>query len=124
MTIAGPLYGADKWMAYRSSELFVLPSHQENFGIAVVEALASGCPVLISDQVNIHREITAAGVGVVLPTDQNDIARELKRWMDDENLRREAGGRGPAFVRQRYDWNVIAGHWASHYERLVTAATR
>ncbi|MFN3589694.1 MAG: glycosyltransferase, partial [Spirosomataceae bacterium] len=46
-------------------DAFVLPSHQENFGIAVVEALACGKPVLISDQVNIWREISESGGGLV-----------------------------------------------------------
>jgi glycosyltransferase involved in cell wall biosynthesis len=120
----GMLRGRERIEAFVDADLFVLPSYQENFGIAVVEALASGCPVLISDQVNIHREITAGGVGGVVPTEQNALADELKRWLDGENLRRAAGARGPAFVRARYDWNVIARHWAGHYARLPKGATR
>ena len=54
------LTGDAKWGALYGCEAFVLPSHQENFGIAVVEALACGKPVLISNQVNIWREIEAA----------------------------------------------------------------
>ena len=55
----GMLGGAAKWGAFRGAEAFVLPSHQENFGIAVAEALACGTPVLISNQVNIWREVLA-----------------------------------------------------------------
>ena len=120
----GMLRGGERIEAFVDADLFVLPSHQENFGIAVVEALASGCPVLISDQVNIHREITAGGVGVVVSMDVESIRRELNRWMTEGHLRLEAAARAPAFVRSRYDWNVIAQHWAGHYARLVKDGSR
>jgi glycosyltransferase involved in cell wall biosynthesis len=119
LLFTGMLRGRDRIEAFVDADLFALPSYQENFGIAVVEALASGCPVLISDQVNIHREITAGGVGGVVPTEVEPLTRELGRWMGDQNLRREAGARGPAFVRERYDWNRIAEHWAAHYASLA-----
>lgn len=61
----GMLQGEAKWGAYHGCEAFVLPSHQENFGIVVAEALSCGKPVLISDKVNIWREIAAAGAGFV-----------------------------------------------------------
>lgn len=63
----GMLSGDAKWGAFYGCEAFVLPSHQENFGIAVAEALACSKPVLISNQVNIWREIEDAGAGLVRP---------------------------------------------------------
>ena len=65
ITWTGMLSGTMKWGALRSAEVFVLPSHQENFGIAVAEALAAGTPTLISNKVNIWREIEADGAGIV-----------------------------------------------------------
>ena len=59
------LEGAVKWGALRGAEAFVLPSHQENFGIAVVEAMACGVPVIISDKVNIWPEIAQDEAGIV-----------------------------------------------------------
>jgi glycosyltransferase involved in cell wall biosynthesis len=78
---AGMLTGDLKWGAFRAAEAFVLPSHQENFGIAVAEALACGCPVLISDKVNIWREIEAAGAGIVAPDDAAGTLDLLQRWV-------------------------------------------
>lgn len=75
------LEGDAKWGAFYGCEAFILPSHQENFGIAVVEALACGKPVLISDQVNIHNEIEAAGAGLVDEDTVNGTRRLLKNWL-------------------------------------------
>lgn len=66
-----------KWGALRAAEAFVLPSHQENFGVAVAEALACGRPVLITDRVNIWREIQSAGAGIVSHDDQKNLTRAL-----------------------------------------------
>jgi glycosyltransferase involved in cell wall biosynthesis len=65
VTWTGLLQGDLKWGALHAADVFVLPSHQENFGVAVVEALACGLPVLISDQVNICQEIEQDGGGLV-----------------------------------------------------------
>jgi glycosyltransferase involved in cell wall biosynthesis len=64
-TWTGMLGGSLKWGALRAAEVFVLPSHQENFGVVVAEALAAGVPALISNKVNIWREIEADGAGMV-----------------------------------------------------------
>jgi len=61
----GPLYGAEKWAAFYGCEAFILPSHQENFGIAVVEALACGKPVLISNKINIYIDIYNSKAGLI-----------------------------------------------------------
>jgi glycosyltransferase involved in cell wall biosynthesis len=81
ITFAGPLYGEEKWGALAAAEVFALPSHQENFGIAVAEALASGLPVLLSDKVNIWREIVADGAGLAEPDTMEGAARLLERWL-------------------------------------------
>jgi glycosyltransferase involved in cell wall biosynthesis len=69
-----------KWGAFYASEAFVLPSHQENFGIAVAEALSCGLPVLISDKVNIWREIEADGAGLVAPDTLQGTRSSLNVW--------------------------------------------
>lgn len=63
----GMLHGELKWGAFRAAEAFILPSHQENFGIVVAEAMACRTPVLISDKVNIWREIESSEAGFVEP---------------------------------------------------------
>jgi glycosyltransferase involved in cell wall biosynthesis len=78
----GMLLGPAKFGAYAAAEAFVLPSHQENFGIVVAEALASGLPVLISDQVNIWQEIVECGAGLVEADTLEGTSRLLRRWLE------------------------------------------
>lgn len=77
----GILEGERKWGALAGAEAFVLPSHQENFGIAVAEAMACGRPVLISDKVNIWREIVAGGGGMVGEDTRTGTADLLGRFL-------------------------------------------
>jgi glycosyltransferase involved in cell wall biosynthesis len=77
----GMLTGELKWGALAAADAFVLPSHQENFGIAVVEALACGTPVLISNKINIWREIDADGAGYVANDDLAGTSELLERWI-------------------------------------------
>jgi len=81
ITWTGMLQGDLKWGAFHSADAFCLPSHQENFGIAVAEALACGKPVLISDKVNIWREIAQDGAGLVAPDTLAGTIDTLQRWL-------------------------------------------
>jgi glycosyltransferase involved in cell wall biosynthesis len=80
VSFPGMLSGHLKWGAYRAADAFVLPSHQENFGIAVVEALACGLPVLISNKVNIWREIEADRGGLIAEDSLEGTLRLLHSW--------------------------------------------
>ncbi len=81
ITWTGMLAGDLKWGALRVAEAFVLSSHQENFGIAVAEALACNVPVLISDKVNIWREIQTDGAGLTAPDTQAGTTALLEAWL-------------------------------------------
>jgi len=81
ITWTGMLLGDLKWGAYYASEVFCLSSHQENFGIVVAEALACGRPVLISNKVNIWREIETDKAGFVESDTVEGTLRNLERWL-------------------------------------------
>lgn len=76
----GMLSGDAKWGAFYSCEAFILPSHQENFGIAVAEALACRKPVLISNQVNIWREIQNSNAGLIAEDTVSGAIKLLIQW--------------------------------------------
>ncbi len=113
----GMLTGDAKWGAFYGCEAFVLPSHQENFGIAVAEALACGKPVLISNQVNIWKEIADSGAGLVADDKESKIQEMLADWLHLSNDEKKIMG-----VRAKSCFeNHFAINAASH--RLVEALT-
>ncbi|MEI6561011.1 MAG: glycosyltransferase [Verrucomicrobiota bacterium] len=89
ITWTGMLLGDEKWGAFQASEAFVLPSHQENFGISVAEALSASLPVLISNKVNIWREIEQEAAGLVENDDLPGTYALFKRWLDLDAQKRE-----------------------------------
>jgi len=86
----GMLQGETKQAAFGIADAFVLPSHQENFGMAVVEALAAGLPVLISNRINIWREVDQDGAGYVESDDSSGTLRLLNRWVAAPQSARDA----------------------------------
>jgi glycosyltransferase involved in cell wall biosynthesis len=86
----GMVKGQDKWRLMRSADVFCLPSHQENFGIAVAEALACGVPVLITDKVNIWREIVDHGAGYASSDTLDGVIEILKNWMCTSTVAKDA----------------------------------
>jgi glycosyltransferase involved in cell wall biosynthesis len=97
----GMLAGDSKWGALYHCDASVLPSHQENFGIAVVETLACGRPVLISDQVNIWREIKEDGAALVQPDTVEGTTRLFAEWtaLSAEAKSKMAASSKPCFQR-------------------------
>jgi glycosyltransferase involved in cell wall biosynthesis len=88
ITWPGMISGDVKYGAIKAAEVFVLPSHQENFGIAVAEALACGTPVLISERVNIWREVQQDGAGIVARDDLAGTCSLLRSWIEMSPLQR------------------------------------
>lgn len=95
VAFTGMLEGEMKQGAFAAADAFILPSHQENFGMSVVEALAAGVPVLISERVNIWREIDDDHAGYVESDDLAGTTRLIERWLatspaDRERMRANA----------------------------------
>jgi len=110
-----------KWGAFAACEAFILPSHQENFGIAVAEALACGRPVLISDQVNIAPEIAGDGAGLVEPDTLEGTIRLLERWLSlDAEQRESMQEQALITFATRYDMRRNSALILRTFERLRT----
>jgi len=115
----GMLLGEKKLAALRDSDIFVLPSYTENFGLAVVEAMACGLPVIISNKVNIWREVSDGGAGIVTDCDGHQVAEAIARLLDDRNLREEMGERGKKLVEEKYTWPEVAKQMIKVYEQIL-----
>ncbi len=103
----GFLQGRQRRAAMTDADLFVLPSHSENFGVAVAEAMSFGLPVVISDQVGIHREISHAKAGLVVQCDVQLLADALVQLLRDANLRSQIGQSGRVLVKTRFSPGAV-----------------
>jgi glycosyltransferase involved in cell wall biosynthesis len=115
----GPLEGLDVVRAFVDADVFALPSYTENFGMAVIEAMACALPVVISDQVNIHHEISQADAGLVTHCDVDEVAAALLNLLDDPDRRRTMGKAGRQLVREHYAWPGIVAALSQEYEVVV-----
>jgi glycosyltransferase involved in cell wall biosynthesis len=118
----GMLQGVDKLAALKDADFFALPSYSENFGIAVVEAMASGLPVVISDKVNIWQEVQNTGAGLVTPCDVNEVSKAFLILLDDGNTRRKMGEAGKALVSTKYAWTQVVKELQESYRSIVDKA--
>jgi glycosyltransferase involved in cell wall biosynthesis len=119
----GFLHGEDKVAALGAADIFVLPSHSENFGIVVVEAMAAGVPVVISDRVGIHREVEAAGAGVVVRCEVAVIADAIRQLGDDATARKTAGERGRRLAEQRFSADAMISGTLEMYREILAVPT-
>src|SRR5439155_19571025 len=104
--------------ALAAADIFALPSHTENFGNAVLEAMAAGLPSIMSPAVNISVDAKAAGAAVVAEPTPQAVAEAIVRVLEDEREGAELSARGREFAR-RYDWAWIAPRWAEMYSDVV-----
>jgi glycosyltransferase involved in cell wall biosynthesis len=121
---AGFLEGDAKQAALADSDIFVLPSYSENFGIAAAEGMAAGLPVIVSDQVAIHGDVTRARAGLVVPCDAGELTTALVRLLRDVTLRRRMGEDGQSFVRQNYSNSAVTRKVIAAYNQIATPTAR
>ena len=113
ITWTGHLDGNMKWAAYSSSSLFCLPSHQENFGVSVAEALSASLPVAISSAVNIADRVQATGSGFVRPDTTVGTFDALQSWSSlDPDQRLLMSQRAYSLFINEFQWTQVSGRLA------------
>jgi glycosyltransferase involved in cell wall biosynthesis len=118
----GMLRDSMKWSALAAAEVFALPSHQENFGIAVAESLACAVPVLISREVNIWREIEASQAGLTAPDTLEGTISLLTRWQQlPESERRTMQRNAHQCFQQHFDIEHSAARLLQAIESTASA---
>ena len=115
---AGPLFGQDKWAAYRDADVFVLPSENENFGNSAAEAVAAGTPVIVTEQCGIA-PLLANEAGLVVKHEVQDLAKVLARFLTDDKLRGHLRA-GCAKVTKELGWESPVREMESLYAGFVS----
>jgi glycosyltransferase involved in cell wall biosynthesis len=114
----GFVEGQAKAELLRDADIFVLPSYSENFGVAVVEAMQQGIPVVVSDQVGLHREIAAHQAGLVTPCEVGALSETLIRLALQPDTRGMLAERGRAFA-MRFATAEVCAKLQELYQRVA-----
>lgn len=104
----------------QGGDLFVLPSHSENFGIVVVEAIACGLPVVISDQVALRDEVTAHKLGSVVPLDVAELRTAMARLIRQDGERQVIRERATQTAREHFSWSAAAKRLIAAYSEFTS----
>jgi glycosyltransferase involved in cell wall biosynthesis len=110
----GMVRGAEKLALYRSADLFVLPTSQENFGLVLLESLACGTPVVTTKGVDIWKELEGAGASIVDATPQR-LAGAIEGLLKDRAALKALGCRGRKWVFERYEPRRLASAYEAFY---------
>ena len=110
--------GADKERLYQSASVFVLPSHSENFGISVLEAMQRGVPVVVTPEVGAAEGVGKSGSGLVVAGDAEPLGAAICRLTKDLTLARSMGEAGQRHAMAHYTWAHIAVQMEALYESL------
>jgi glycosyltransferase involved in cell wall biosynthesis len=118
--ITGPLYGAEKWSVLAGAIVFCLPSRQEGFSVAILEAMACGKPVVISE--NCHfPEVAEVAAGRIVPLQANAVENALSDVLSDTAAAILMGQAGRRLVEKRFTWPKVAAQTIALYERLLNS---
>lgn len=115
----GMLNGAEVLEVLGDADIFALSSYSENFGIAVAEAMACRLPVLITDKVNIWREVMAADAGIVTTCEAPDVTRGLRQLIDSPDYWKRWGENGRALVQDRFEWSKVSQQMMDDYAAVI-----
>ena len=119
VTFTGFVQGQDKDCLLQGTDIFVLPSFSENFGVAVAEALAAGLPVITTPGVQISPEIAAAKAGLIVEGEQEALTQAIETLMDNPTLQLELSENGKRLAQERYSWGAIAQQLIEVYSSVI-----
>ncbi len=119
ITFTGPVYGEEKRRILSAADIFVLPSYSENFGIAVLEAMAAGLPVVVTPEVGLSPQVESAGAGVVLDGAPEILGPGIRELLNQPDRLKELGERGRELAARRFAWGGIARSMAEIYRQVI-----
>jgi glycosyltransferase involved in cell wall biosynthesis len=124
VTFTGMLEGKQKLEALSCSDVFVLASYSENFGMAVIEAMACGVPVVISNKVGIHRDVENNQAGIVVENNPQDLYKGIEAVLDNDNLRNEITVNAKRLVKESYDIDRVSSMVIEAFDNVIKNGNR
>jgi glycosyltransferase involved in cell wall biosynthesis len=118
-SFVGFVSGYEKDLLLQGSDLFVLPTYSENFGIALAEAMVSGLPIITTPGVQIAPEIDEAEAGIIVEGEIASLKSAIADLLKNPQLREQMGKNGRLFALQRYSWQTVAKQLVSTYQAIV-----
>ena len=115
----GFVEGEAKWQLLQAADWYVLPSAAENFGIAAVEALAAGTPVILSPEVAVAADVERCGAGLVCGSDPEALTLALGQALERPSLSMRASALNLA--QMDFSWSTIALQLRDAYRQLLTS---
>lgn len=119
VSFLGFVRGAEKERVLREAWAFALPSHQENLGVAVLEAIAAGLPVVISPDVQVKSFVEDYDFGHVVPRDASMLANALTLVLENESMQRRVADQGPDAIEESFSTDVVGEQLAEMYSAAV-----
>lgn len=120
ITFTGYLDNLSKKKALVDSNIFILTSHSENFGMSVIEAMACGLPVIISKHVGIFNEIINNEAGIVVNNNLEKITESVIKLSENLELRKKMNENAKLFINKNYDINKISHSMSGVFEKIVS----
>jgi glycosyltransferase involved in cell wall biosynthesis len=119
VTFTGILTGTPKVSLMAAARVVVVPSYGENFCNVVIEALALGIPVVLTDRVALYPQVVAANAGIVVRTDAGDLAQALKLMLGDRARAQTMGKAGAQLVKRSFTWKGVGDQLEQVYRELL-----
>ena len=122
LIFTGFLGARERLEAFASSDVFILTSYSENFGMSVVEAMAAGLAIIISDQVGLSDDVRLAQAGIVVPLDVDAISCRLRELLGNPDQRQRLGQRAAQVVREKYAPRPVAVAMRDKLQQIIDHA--
>jgi glycosyltransferase involved in cell wall biosynthesis len=116
----GPVHGPEKWVLLQSAQVLALSSYSENFGIVVLEAMAAGCPVVVTPEVGLASVVRDSGSGLVVPANPEPLAEALHYILSNPSAAQAMGEAGRKTVAERFTWEAVARDMERAYQQVVS----
>jgi glycosyltransferase involved in cell wall biosynthesis len=116
----GPVRNGDKKALLKAAKVLTLPSYSENFGNVVLEAMAVGCPVIVTPEVGLSDTVLETGSGIVTDGSPDKLGPEIKRLLEDDKQRQKMGKSGLRAVREIFGWPTVSEKMEGVYRFVLS----